>query len=66
MIVEASDENVAARLAAWAFIEHELVGRPVGWTLHVDVIGPPLARHDGRSRCWTVYVYIDTDQATLH
>ena len=63
--IEAADEDTAARMAAWAFIETELPERPVGWTLHVHVIGPRRDRR-GRAECWTVDVYIDTPGQILH
>ena len=66
VIVEAADEHTAARTAARAFIKTELPGKPVGWTLHVNVIGPPLASYGGRARCWTIDIYIDTANQTLH
>ncbi len=66
LVVEAANEDTAARIAAWAFISTELPGQPVGWTLHVHVIGPPGTSPDGAARCWTVDVYIDTAAQTLH
>ena len=40
VVIEAADEDTAARVAAWAFISAELPGRPVGYVLHVHVIAP--------------------------
>ena len=65
VLVQAVDADTAARIAAWAFIETEMPERPVGWTLHVHVIGPRRDRR-GRAECWTVDVYIDTPSQTLH
>ena len=66
VVIEAADENTAAKIAAWAFIDAELPDQPVGWTLHVHVIGPPGGPHGQRTQCWTVDVYIDTAGQTLH
>lgn len=65
VVIEAADEDTAARVAAWAFISAELPGRPVGYVLHVHVIGPP-ARPGGPARCVTIDVYIDSAAPTLH
>ena len=66
IIVEAMNENAAAQLAAWAFIDTELPGAPVGYTLHVQVIGPRADQPNGPAGCWTVDVYVDTAAPTLH
>ena len=63
-LVEAADEDTAAKLAAWAFIEAELPGRPVGWTLHVHVVGPCFTGKPARG--WTIDVHIDGVEQTLH
>ena len=66
VVVEAVDADAAARVAAWAFISAELPGRPVGYVLHVHVIGPPQTRPRRPAECWTIDVYIDTAAPTLH
>lgn len=66
VVIEATDEDTAARVAAWAFISAELPGKPVGYVLHVHVIGPPQTRPRGPAPCWTIDVYIDTEAQTLN
>ena len=66
MVVEATDADTAARITAWAFISTELPGKPVGWTLHVHVIGPPPTSGGRGARHWTVDVYIDAEAQILH
>jgi hypothetical protein len=66
VVVEAVDEHAAAQMAAWAFISAEMPGKPVGYVLHVHVIGPRPGQTHGPAGCWTVDVYIDTAAPTLH
>lgn len=65
-VINARNEDNAAKLAAWAFIKTELPETPVGSTLHVHVFGPIRNQARRRTGHWTVNIYIDADAQTLH
>ena len=66
LIVDASDENTAARLAATTYIENTYRLPPVGSTIHVHVLRHPQRTPRMSARQWTIDVYVDTAAQTLH
>ena len=66
LIVDAPDENTAARLAATTYIENTHRLPPVGSTIHVHVLRHPQRTPRMSARQWTIDVYVDTAAQTLH
>ena len=67
LLVETSDEDTAARLAASAWVERTHALPPVGSTIHVHVLRHRQRQRPAvRARPWTLDVYVDTAAQTLH
>ncbi len=66
LVVETSDEDTAARLAACAWVEHLNTLPPIGATIHVHVFRHYQLRPRITTRQWTIDVYVDTAGQTLH
>ena len=66
LLVNAPDENTAARLAAITYVENTHRLPPVGSTIHVHVLRHPQRTPRIPARQWTINVYVDTAAQTLH
>ncbi|MCY4122688.1 MAG: hypothetical protein OXG72_17405 [Acidobacteria bacterium] len=66
LLVETSDEDTAARLAANAWVERTPTLPPVGSTIHVHVLRHRQRRPRVSAKQWTIDVYVDTAAQTLH
>ena len=66
LLVDTSDEDTAARLAACAWVERTHTLPPVGSTIHVHVFRHYRRQPRITSRQWTIDVYVDTAAQTLH
>lgn len=66
LLVETSDEDTAARLAANAYVEQTHALPPVGSTIHVHVFRHRRKLPAISAKQWTIDVYVDTAAQTLH
>ena len=66
LLVDTSDEDTAARLAANAWVERTRTLPPVGSTIHVHVLRHRRRRPAISAKQWTIDVYVDTAAQTLH
>lgn len=66
LLVDAPDEDTAARLAATTYVERAHRLPPVGSTIHVHVLRHPQQMPRMNARQWTIDVYVDTQTPTLH
>lgn len=66
LLVDAPDEDTAARLAAATYVERAHRLPPVGSTIHVRVLRHPQHTPRMNARQWTIDVYVDTQTPTLH
>ena len=66
LLVDSNDENDAAHLAVNAYLERTRHRPPVGSTVNVHVFQHPNPHPDTAAPRWTIDIYIDAEDATLH